>query len=99
VRIPWGLLNVTDPSSHQVVHETIRDDGIVETTTTEGFRFHVLALTATVGKSRVIDSPPDATRTPADYPRFTWPAWEAPAYRLGPKRSYTILRATFRSLP
>ena len=92
VRIPWTLLNVTDPSSHQVVHERASKEGPVETTTTAGFRFHVVALR---GESRpaAIDRLP-ATLEPSlsDYPTYRWPGWEQPVFHLVPKRAYEILK-------
>jgi hypothetical protein len=97
VRIPWMLLNVTDPSSHRVIHETSRTEGTVESTRTEGFRFHVLALRDDGDGPRVVQSFPQGPEpTLADYPLFTWPGWEKPAYHLELKESYFVLREALR---
>ena len=101
-RIPWTLLNVTDPSSHQVVHEQTRKEGVVETTTTEGFRFQVVALqreNEAAGPFGAIDRLP-ATFRPSvtDYPTYRWPGWEQPTYHLVPKRAYDILRDRLEAL-
>ncbi len=102
VRIPWSLLNVTDPSSRQVVHEETKKDGLVETTTTEGFRFHVVALrteSETDGPSAAIDRLPAVSRPSAtDYPAYRWSGWEQPTYHLAPKRAYEILKERLEAL-
>jgi hypothetical protein len=90
LRIPWGLLNVTDPSSHRVIDERERRTGPVETSITEGFRFHVVALDS----DRVVDQLPRGNA----YPLYTWPGWEQPTYHLRPKRSYEILRRKLREI-
>jgi tetratricopeptide (TPR) repeat protein len=92
VRIPWTLLNVTDPSSHQVVHERSSKEGPVETTTTAGFRFHVVALRGESRPAAIDRLPTPARPSLADYPVYRWPGWEQPAYHLVPKRGYAILR-------
>ena len=45
VRLPWGVLNVTDPSSRTVL-TAIREGGVVLTGPTDGFRFVVAGLAA-----------------------------------------------------
>ena len=94
LRLPWAMLNVTDPSSHQVVHEEARTSGTVETTVTEGFRFHVLLLQESEeGELQVVDRyPRRESSAPGDYPLFRWPGWERPTYHLAPKESYHLFR-------
>jgi len=103
MRIPWGLLNVTDPSSRRVIAERERRDGPVETAITEGFRFHIVALALApdpAGQATIVDQLPSAAPAAvADYPLYTWPGWEHPTYRLRAKRSYDILRSKLHSLP
>jgi hypothetical protein len=101
-RIPWTMLNVTDPSSHQVVHEQTKKEGLAETTTTGGFRFHVVALgreNERDGRARAIDHLPATPRPEvADYPTYRWPGWEQPTYHLVPKRAYEILKQHLEAL-
>jgi hypothetical protein len=99
LRLPWGLLNVTDPSSHRVIDETERTEGPVETSVTDGFRFHVLALTPDdTGALRVIDALPGSSSPELDaFPLWRWPGWERPSYHLTPKRSWFVLRDFLRS--
>jgi hypothetical protein len=92
IRIPWTLLNVTDPSSHQVVHELVAREGPVETTTTDGFRFWVGALGGEA-RQRLVDQLPSKDRAARSaYPVYRWPGWEQPTFHLVPKRSYEILK-------
>ncbi len=100
-RIPWGLLNVTDPSSHQVVHESGPRSGAVATRKTDGFRFHILALRkGKDGALQVFDSlPHDRRAGPGDFPTYRWPAWESPSYHLELKDSYRILQEALKAIP
>ncbi len=82
VRLPWALLNVTDPSSRRVMTR-IRGDGHFETAVTDGFRF-ALAV-ARRGSGEV------ETWTPAGGP-YAWPTWEAPAWHERLKPAYAAMR-------
>ena len=99
-RIAWGLLNVTDPSSLQVVHESAPRTGLVATRRTEGFRFHVLALQEK-GKSLVVTDrlPRSARPAAADFPTYRWKGWEEPTYHLKLKDSYGILQEALKAIP
>jgi hypothetical protein len=87
VRLPWALLNVTDPSSRTVL-TGIREGGpqvggVVSTTTTDGFRFVVAGL------SRANDRitaylPGDST--------YVWPTWEEPSWHEHLKPAYYAMR-------
>ena len=99
LRIAWGLLNVADPSSRQVVHERDRRSGVVQTTTTEGFRFHLLALDASSDPATVIDSfPAGAAAQQSAYPIYQWATWESPTYHLRLKESYFVLQQALNRL-
>ena len=100
LRLPWGLINVADPSSRRVIHETDRVDDVVQTTLTEGLRFHVLALDGDADAPDVADALP-ALPAPelSDFPAYLWPTWEQADYRLELKPSYFILQQEFSRLP
>ena len=99
-RIAWGLLNVTDPSSLQVVHESAPRTGLVATRRTDGFRFHVLALQEKGNGLVVTDRLPRSPR-PAigDFPTYRWSGWEEPSYHLELKDSYRILQEALKAIP
>ncbi|HYK10112.1 MAG TPA: tetratricopeptide repeat protein [Gemmatimonadales bacterium] len=81
VRIPWGLLNVTDPSSHQVL-TSIPARGRFQTDSTDGFRFGVAVLSKT-GIERDHLAPG---------PTYRWPGWEVPVSHERLKAAYFAIR-------
>lgn len=81
IRIPWGLLNVTDPSSHRVLR-AISTHGGFETDSTEGFRIGVAAL-APGG---------DVRDRLAPGPTYRWPGWEVPVSHERLKAAYYAIR-------
>lgn len=91
VRIPWGRLNVTDPSSLKVLHDTrvnIGSPGIdmLRTTTTDGIVVQALSLLRTNGQL-------DGRVRPNISNPYLWEGWEtAPPYRERIKKSYHIVR-------
>jgi len=87
VRLPWALLNVTDPSSRRVMTR-IRGDGHFETAVTDGFRF-ALAV-ARRGSGEV------ETWLPADAP-YAWPTWEVPPWHERLKPAYAAMRDVWGS--
>jgi hypothetical protein len=52
VRLPWGLLNVTDPSSHQVVQDTVPPGEAVGRATTPGFRIALARLATKISPTK-----------------------------------------------
>ncbi|HEY6783737.1 MAG TPA: hypothetical protein VI159_02245, partial [Gemmatimonadales bacterium] len=81
VRIPWGLLNVTDPSSHEVLTGISARQGF-ETDTTDGFRFGVAVLTkAGVEQDHL-----------APGPTYRWRGWEMPVSHERLKAAYFAIR-------
>lgn len=94
VRLPWGLLNVTDPSSRQVVHTLGSDE--LTTRTTEGMRF--LALDFEPGSKRVLDTLPASTGALESSEPYTWRGWEEPTWHTELKESYRIVQREFRAL-
>ena len=84
VRIAWGLLNVTDPSSRRVMVRYRRaGGGTFETAVTDGFRFEVAALDRVHG-GVVAHLGPERT--------YAWPTWEAPTWHERLKPAYDAMR-------
>lgn len=82
VRLPWGLLNVTDPSSRTVL-TGIHEGGVMLTGQTDGFRFVLAAL------SRQDDHV--AAFVPAST-TYVWPTWEEPQWHERLKPAYDAMR-------
>ena len=87
VRLPWALLNVTDPSSRRVMVR-YRGEGTFETAVTDGFRFAVAGL-GRAGGALTTWLPP--TRN------FVWTTWEAPPWHERLKPAYAAMRDVWGS--
>jgi Tetratricopeptide repeat len=111
VRIPWALLNVTDPSTLEIF-AGLEKDGTVKTTRTPGFEFAAfsyrpapdLSLRPIMEQGQTItDSLPTLSGPLAisqeSLQRFLWDPWTQPQYVLREKESYSILRKAFLALP
>jgi tetratricopeptide (TPR) repeat protein len=112
LRIPWNLLNVTDPSSLKIYAGTEKD-GTVLTADTPGFVLAAFSFRPPAKTDRgrsimaqnslVVDALPGMTgpRTmeSSALKEFRWAGWDAPHYDLRPKDSIAILRKAFQSLP
>jgi len=98
VRIPWGLLHVTDPSSRQVLFGVSGADS--RTATTDGFRFVVQTLDRTARASNSArDVLPRAGATIALPPTWSWPTWETPLWHSERKPQFDAMRKVFLSIP
>lgn len=90
LRLPWGLLNVTDPSSRRVRDERGPGDGTV---VTPGFRLAVVGLTVA---GRVDGTLPardaDGRWSLARLTLWSWPTWEQPTWHEDLKPAYTVLQ-------
>jgi hypothetical protein len=107
IRIPWNLLNVTDPSSRMVVD----DDGLsgknVSLAKTLGISVLAVAMGGgATGGAAFVDSLPAASKTgtgwlvpAAGMPTLSWPTWEdAPPYHEYKKASWYILKDKLRTV-
>ena len=111
LRIPWGLLGVTDPSSFMVV-AGLEKDGTVMTNRTPGFLMVVFSyrplesarMRPVMEQGHVIaDALPGmtgpATMLSAAFKNYLWQGWDTPEYKLRLKLSYAILQKAMQSLP
>jgi hypothetical protein len=97
LRIPWGSLNVLDPSSRLVLHGT--DNGVVAGVVTDGFRFVV--------QSYAPEEPARGDRLPrgaspnefGSIPTYTWPTWDEPHWYPEVKPQFEAMRRTFGAIP
>ncbi|MDI3290387.1 hypothetical protein [Polyangium sp. 15x6] len=110
VRIPWTLLNVTDPSQRLVVDDHVPGPKTKEveltTTKTPGFGIMVATLGGAEEKEgQVTDTLPRAQKIDtswvlpaAEVVSYTWAEWEIPTYHAYRKRSFDDLKAALPSI-
>jgi hypothetical protein len=110
VRIPWNLLNVTDPSSFRVF-AGLQPDGTVITTETPGIVVAAFSYRPLEGARLrpvmeqghpIADALPGmsgpATLPVANLKQYRWVGWNTPHHDLRVKASFAILRKAFQSL-
>ncbi len=94
IRVGWNLLNVTDPSTRQVLRDSDPPRGGTGHVTTAGFRFYVVAQDPRDGKvvSTLPAAGPEEFLPAHTAPFYTWEPWDSPSYHTYLKKSYTILK-------
>ena len=90
LRLPWHLLNVSDPSSLQVLDD-IAGTPEIETSTTEGF--HIFSF-ITDKNNNIISTIPENKK--AFY--YVWKGWNEPKYETRLKEQYFVLKNLFSEL-
>jgi len=98
LRIPWGRLSVTDPTTYQVLDDsrtfyTYPSRDTFETTTTDGFRITALLID---DKNKILDQLPDRFNTVPE--AFIWDSWREPNYKKRLKISYSIIKDYFNRI-
>lgn len=104
VRLPWLLLNVSDPSSLTVIHDdrtnlpegpaavrTELGQDALHTEKTDGFSFYVV----TTRGGKLSDFQPRAGTDWASAKKFAWAAWDTPTFRERIKKSYPEIKALY----
>ncbi len=76
IRVPWGLLSVSDPSSRRVVHQEEKREPPFETVETEGFRMYAFVLDPSRAAAPARGLLPEGLA-----PRsWAWSTWEEPEW-------------------
>ncbi|HTK56647.1 MAG TPA: hypothetical protein VL295_07475, partial [Gemmatimonadales bacterium] len=92
VRIPWGMLNVTDPSTRTVLHDSagVGDFGV---TTTDGIVVGAVRYRRGA-HPRPLATTPTLSRawTRAQFHPWLWPMWEEPVYHQRLKPLFDAMR-------
>jgi tetratricopeptide (TPR) repeat protein len=86
LRLPWTLINVTDPSSRHAAHA-----GTVMPIDAIG-----IVAAASDGGSGWRSFPASGRRS--DVARFTWPTWDEPRFRPRRRPAFDAMRAAFRGI-
>jgi tetratricopeptide (TPR) repeat protein len=111
LRIPWALLNVTDPSKLRIF-AGLEKDGTVRTTRTPGFVLAAFSYRPQQSLQMrpimeqghpIADSLPaltgSLTMSQDSLRKFTWAPWTQPRNVLRKKQSFSILQKAFLDLP
>ena len=91
VRLPWGLLGVTDPSSQRLIYEPWESANI-DTRRTDGFA--LVAIHSRAGQAR--ENLPLGPQPLASTVRYLWSGWQKPTYHSEPKAVYAAMRRLFQ---
>jgi hypothetical protein len=110
VRIPWGMLNVTDPSSRAVLFEG--PDAPEGYRVTSGVRVacasfvpqagaELMAAAFGPGRARAADAlpRPGPDGVVRGLPLYAWPTWEEPRWHSYRKASFAIVRDALAQIP
>lgn len=103
IRLPWGMLNVSDPSSRSILFETdamqtlgLKPDAPASRLTglpSDGFRFAVVALRPGPDLLGTIPALDDYGNWPsAQFTTWTWQGWEEPTWHAYLKPAYFALQ-------
>lgn len=98
IRIPWGMLNVLDPSSRLVLRGTKKGDvaGVV----TDGFRFVIQSYDPAQPSESGDRLPRGSSREFFGRPStWTWPTWEEPRWYAEVKPQFETMRRAFGEIP
>ena len=94
LRLGWNLLNVTDPSTRQVLDDPVPPKGGAGHRTTDGFRFYLASWVP--GDHRLLATIPAVSAAgryaPEGIPFYTWEPWDQPTWHSYLKKSYFILK-------
>ncbi|SFA52067.1 hypothetical protein SAMN05216169_10318 [Anoxybacillus pushchinoensis] len=91
IRIPWALLNVKDPSMHEVMGD-MWQGGLTSSKTIDGIRIGVYENEFSYPTKE------GHTLHAKQFYTYTWDAWEEPTYHERLKRSYTIVKETYKRI-
>ncbi len=105
IRIPWSLLNITDPSRRDVFQDdpsTKKYDSVK----TAGFRFVVATVTKNQkAQLQLVDILPGKPASSSEMTivppssLFRWPTWEYPQFRERIRPVYYFMQEKFGSMP
>jgi hypothetical protein len=99
VRLPWGMLQVVDPSSRTVLLRNT-SAGDVSGGATDGFRFVVESYDPSNPRSGGDNLPRGAGTTKfGEIPTWSWPMWETPQWYPEIKPLFGAMQRAYRAIP
>ncbi|HET7710923.1 MAG TPA: hypothetical protein VFL80_03255 [Thermoanaerobaculia bacterium] len=93
-RIPWSLLNVSDPSTRRVLHGPARSEDS-PTRETQGIRIYAYAFDKRKKNRPPVDQLPSRWR---GAPLYAWQRWEEPKYQMELKQSAQAIASVMKQL-
>lgn len=98
VRLPWGMLQVVDPSTRSVVFGNTASGRAIGATT-DGFRFVVESYDPAKPQAGADHLPRGPSSGFADPPTWTWPTWESPQWHPEVKPLFAAMQRVFAGIP
>jgi hypothetical protein len=98
VRLPWGMLQVVDPSTRSVLFGNTALGEAVGAQT-DGFRFVVESYDPTKPRAGADHLPRGTASAFADPPTWTWSTWETPKWHSEVKPLFAAMQQTFAGIP
>ncbi|MCT2534889.1 hypothetical protein NC661_03880 [Aquibacillus koreensis] len=92
IRLPWLLLNVKDPSQKQLMGDIWGRHGLDSSVTVDQIAAKIITTNA---NNKVMQKVP---ATDGEWIEYSWSNWQEPTYHERLKKSYGILRDTFREI-
>lgn len=98
VRLPWGMLQVVDPSTRSVL---VGNDaaGVAIGAPTDGFRFVVESYDPAKPQAGADHLPRGTVSGFANPPTWTWSTWEVPQWHAEVKPLFAAMQRTFGAIP
>ncbi len=99
MRLPWGMLQLVDPSKRSVLFSNT-SEGHVQGAPTDGFRIVVESYDPSRPGSGGDALPRGAGAVRfADVPTWTWPTWETPQWHAEIKPLFAAMQRAFGAIP
>jgi hypothetical protein len=98
VRVPWGMLQVVDPSRRSVLYGNT-PAGEAIGAETDGFRFVVESYDPARPQAGADHLPRGTPSGFADPPTWTWPTWDSPQWHAEVKPLFAAMKRTFAAIP
>jgi hypothetical protein len=100
VRLPWGMLQLVDPSSRSVLYGWDEPERSVRSAVTDGFRFVVESYDPSNPRSTGDKLPRAGGGSGfADVPTWSWPKWESPRWYAEVKPLFGAMQRAFGAIP
>lgn len=94
IRIPWSMLNITDPSQMLVINADKQEGSQLKTTFTNGILFSMFVGEISTKDTKSIFP---VSKKSTGYKTFAWSKWEKVDYTIRTKSSFDTISTFFKS--